>query len=372
MNRLIVMTLALFLLPEASTLYALEAAAVAKPQVVVFPANKRITPIPTPSADKLVSEVRISGKPTITKCSPDDFKSFFEQFVHDSAGRDQYISSEVQVRDYQDPSLLVMTIGDKNYVDFRIGAIGNSYVYLDPSAKFRGDDELLKARLKLDYQRIDPKTLRVNYVRADFINDHKDGGSNLVKTYESPEAYIFEHRNGCWYLTQSWRQYKSWKSSKMAETFTSTPRVFRVPNSIIPMGSDDSTYYHDRIVTAYTDLLYYKKLDAQFGYAESDRRDRWREWNILREAVSKELTRFYSSLQCSSKKLVVVPRFDDYDDSSDTYGSQSLDRIATAIAEYHALQSNPYLSPEAEKKRWLEIRKKISINTNDACSILGN
>jgi hypothetical protein len=59
-----------------------------------------------------------------------------------------------------------------DYVDFRIRAIGNRYVYIDPLAKYRGDDELLKKRLKLDYQRIDAKTFRVNYIRADFINDN--------------------------------------------------------------------------------------------------------------------------------------------------------------------------------------------------------
>jgi hypothetical protein len=377
MNCWIVILLALFLLPEASTLYAPEVAAVTKPQVAGVPANKnRIAPIPTPIADKLVSEVTTSAKPAIAQCAPDQFQSFFDQFVRNPAGRYDYIGSEVQIRDYQDPRRLLMTIGDKNYVDFRIGAIGNKYVYVDPSAKYRGDDELLKTRLKLDYQRINAKTFRVNYIRAEFINDSKDRDGNLVRTYGNPEAYIFEHLDGCWHLTQSLRQYRSWKESKENKLFTRTLRIssrIELDNGEFAyVGKDNNTLYHDRIVTAYTDLFYYKKLDAQFGYAESDKRDRWREWNLLREAVSKELTRFYSSLQCSSKKLVVVPRFDDYDDSSDTYGSQSLDRIATAIAEYHALQSDLYLSPEAEKKRWLEIRKKISINTNDACSILGN
>ncbi|WP_434686592.1 hypothetical protein [Pseudanabaena minima] len=311
----------------------------------------------------------------IAQCSTNEFKSFFEQFVHDSAGREQYISSEVQIRDYQDPSLLVMTIGDKNYMDFRIGAIGNRYVYLDPSAKFRGNDELLKKRLKLDFQKIDAKTFRVNYIRADFINDRKDRDGNLVRTYGNPEAYIFEHRDGCWYLSQSLRQYRSWKESKENKLFTkilrTSTRIKLDNGEFVYMGKDDHTFSHDLIVTAYTDLLYYKKLDAQFGYVESDRRNRWREWNILHEAVSKELMRFYSTLQCSSKELAVVPRFDDYDDSSGKYGSQSLDRIAKAIAEYHALHSDLHLSPEALKNRWLEIRKKISINPNDACSILG-
>ena len=318
-------------------------------------------------------------KPAIAQCSPDDFKGFFEQFMRNGSAGYDYIDAKVQIRDYQDPSRLLMTIGDKDYVDFRIRAIGNRYVYYDPNIeRYRDNDELLKNRLKLDFQRIDAKTFRVNYIRAEFINDSKDRDGNLVRTYGNPEAYIFEHRDGCWYLTQSLRQYRSWKESKENKLFTRTLRIssrIELDNGEFAyIGKDNNTFYHDRIVTAYTDLLYYKKLDAQFGYAESDKRDRdrWREWNVVREAVAKELTRFYSRLPCSSKVLSVVPRFDDYDDSSDTYSSKSIDRIATAITEYHALQSDLHLSAEAKKNRWLEIRKKISINTQDACSILGN
>ncbi len=325
-----------------------------------------------------LAEAAPSNKPAIAQCSPDDFKGFFEQFMRNGSAGYDYVDAKVQIRDYQDPSRLLMTIGDKDYVDFRIRAIGNRYVYYDPNIeRYRDNDELLKNRLKLDFQRIDAKTFRVNYIRAEFINDSKDRDGNLVRTYGNPEAYIFEHRDGCWHLTQQLRQYRSWKESKENKLFTLTLRIYpRIDfgnGKFGYIGKDNNTFYHDRIVTAYTDLLYYKKLDAQFGYAESDKRDRdrWREWNVIREVVAKELTRFYSSLQCSSKVLSVVPRLDDYDDLSGTYGSQALDRIATAITEYHALQADLHLSPEAEKNRWLEIRKKISINTKDACSILG-
>lgn len=320
-----------------------------------------------------IAEAVTPVKPAIAKCSPEDFKSFFEQFVHGSLETEKYISPEVEIRDYEYPSRLLMTISDKNYVIFKIGAIGNKYV-MRSLIPFLGDAEQLKNRLKLDFQRVNAKMFRVNYIRAEFLNDKKDGDGTLVRTYGNPEAYVFEHRDGCWHLTQQLWQYKYWKASKTREPFTYTPRIFQVPNSTIYIASDGQTDYQNRIVTAYTDLFYYKKLDAQFGYAESDKRDRdrWREWKVIHEAVAKELTRFYSTLQCSNKVLAVVPRFDDYDDSSGTYGSQSLDRIATAIVDYQTSQAELRLSPEAAKNRWLEIRKQISINTQDACSILGN
>ncbi|GBO52668.1 hypothetical protein APA_337 [Pseudanabaena sp. lw0831] len=369
MNFVQIIMLALFFLPEAPIFYApMLAPPKQQKQTIGLPENQNtIATQPTAIAD--LTGATTSVKPAIAQCSPDEFKSFFEQFVRNPSTGYAYIDSEVQIRDYQDPSMLLMTIGDKNYVDFRIWAIGNRYVYLDPSAKYRGDDELLKKRLKLDYQRIDAKTFRVNYIRAEFINDGKDRDGTLVRTYGEPEAYIFEHRHGCWHLTQSLRQYRAWKELQTNKLFT--PLIRGYGGRVAFIGRDDATYSHDLIVTAYTDLLYYKKLDAQFGYTESDKRDRWREWNVIHEAVTKELMRFYSTLQCLTKELAVVPRFEDYDDSSGTYGSQSLDRIATAIAEYHALQADLHLSPEAAKDRWLEIRKKISIDTNVACVIAG-
>jgi hypothetical protein len=362
------MMLVPFLLPQASPLHV-SIAAVAN--------QNTITPDRIPIAGVQVSEAGSSNKTEIAQCSPNAFKSFFEQFVRNPLQREKYIGSEVQIRDYQDPSLLVMARseltgdGDINYVDFRIGAIGHKYV-VNPSRKYLSDVELLKNRLKLDFQRIDTKTFRVNYIRAEFLNNKKDEDEMLVRTYGNPEAYIFEHRDGCWLLTQQLRQYKAWKASKTSEPFSNTPRIFRVPNSTIYIGSDNHTYSHDRIVTTYTDLLYYKKLDAQFGYVESDNRDRWREWNVIHQAVSKELLRFYSRLPCLSKELAGVPRFDDYDDFTGSYPSKSLDRIATAITEYHALQADLHLTPEALKNRWLAIRTKISIDTKDACEILGS
>lgn len=371
MTFLQIVLLTLFFFPEAPILYApILAPPKQQPKTIGVSENQNKIALKT---DQLAGLAGVkAAKPAIAQCSPDDFKGFFEQFVRNPAAGYDYIDAEVQIRDYQYPSRLLMTIGDKNFVDFRIWAIGNRYVYIDPYANYRGDDELLKKRLKLDYQRIDAKTFRVNYIRADFINDRKDGNGNLVRTYGNPEAYIFEHRDGCWYLTQSLRQYRYWKELQANTLFTMLIRGYG--GRVFFIGGDDATRYHDRIVMTYTDLLYYKKLDAQFGYAETDKRDRdrWREWNVMREAVEKELRRFYSSLQCSSKEIVGVPVFADYDDSSGTYPSQSLDRIATAITKYHALQADLHLNPEAEKKRWLEIRKKISIDANDACSILGN
>jgi hypothetical protein len=80
----------------------------------------------------------IAAKPAILQYSPDDFKSFFEQFVLNPSAGVEYIDAVVQIRDYQDPSRLLMTIGDKNYVDFRIGAIGNKLMLRRSLKRFQG------------------------------------------------------------------------------------------------------------------------------------------------------------------------------------------------------------------------------------------
>ena len=368
MNFLQIIMLILFFFPAAPILYApIPAPPKQQSKTIDFSENQNTIVSETTPSEGL-TRVTTSDKTAIAQCSPDEFKSFFEQFVRNRASH-YYINSEVQIRDYQDPSRLLMTISGNDYVDFRIGAIGNRYVYIDPLAKYRGDDELLKKRLKLDYQRSDAKTFRVNYIRADFISDSKDRDENLVRTFGNPEAYIFEHRDGCWHLTQSLQQYRAWKESNTNKLFAKLIKGYG--DRVIFREQDDATRSHDYIVAAYTDFFYYKKLDAQFGYAESDQRDRLREWSVIHEAVEKELRGFYSRLQCSNKAIVGVPTFADYDDSSATYTSQSLDRIATAITEYHALHANQHVSPESLKNRWLEIRKKISIDTNVACVISG-
>ncbi|MFN8781368.1 MAG: hypothetical protein ACK5Y4_06670 [Pseudanabaena sp.] len=146
--------LTLFFFPAAPILYApIPAPPKQQSKTIDFSENQNTIVSETTPSEGL-TRVTTSDKTAIAQCSPDEFKSFFEQFVRNRASH-YYINSEVQIRDYQDPSRLLMTISGNDYVDFRIGAIGNRYVYIDPLAKYRGDDELLKKRLKLDYQRSD-------------------------------------------------------------------------------------------------------------------------------------------------------------------------------------------------------------------------
>jgi len=137
-------------------------------------------------------------------CAKDEYKSFFEQFVRgkDNQGNEiryTYTAAYIQVRDYQDPSKLLETMSRKND-EFSINLRGYRWVQLVPSQV----DNSAYTRLKLDIKKVDDKTFRVDYIKAQY--QYSGVGTNqeetILRTYGEPNAYIFEHRNGCWNLTQ--------------------------------------------------------------------------------------------------------------------------------------------------------------------------
>ncbi|PZO41471.1 MAG: hypothetical protein DCF19_09720 [Pseudanabaena frigida] len=147
-------------------------------------------------------------------CATEEYKSFFEQFVRgkDNPGNDIryiYTSPYVQVRDYQDPSKLLEVMSRKND-EFSIDLRDYKWVQLVPSQV----DNSPYTRLKIDIQKVNEKTFRVDYIKAQYryAGTDKDLEETLVKTYGEPNAYIFEHRNGCWNLTQKLQSQPSLRS----------------------------------------------------------------------------------------------------------------------------------------------------------------
>ncbi|BBC26427.1 hypothetical protein [Pseudanabaena sp. ABRG5-3] len=141
-----------------------------------------------------------SNAPLAVSCAKEEYTSFFEQFVRgkDDQGNEiryTFTSHYVQVRDYQDPSKLLEMMSRKND-EFSISIRDYTWVQLVPSQV----DNSPYTRLKLDFQRVNDKTFRVDYIKAQYGG--ADEKERLVRTYGEPNAYIFEHRNGCWYLTQ--------------------------------------------------------------------------------------------------------------------------------------------------------------------------
>ena len=163
-------------------------------------------------ANVKVSQIESPRKSAPVSCSLEEYRSFFEDFVRgydyqNEEIRNTYTWSDIQIRDYQNPSKFLKVIGKQNYDDFRIGLIDYSYIYVDSSTKKLSLREQLNNKLKINVKKIDRRTFRVDYVKAEFGIDMEaeDNNGDPIRTYGEPGAYIFEHRNGCWNLTQDLR-----------------------------------------------------------------------------------------------------------------------------------------------------------------------
>jgi hypothetical protein len=155
------------------------------------------------------AQAQIQPKGTVTVsslpeyCSPDEYKSFFENFVRgqDYQGNETrltYTADIIEVRDYENPSYLIGTLSKKDD-EFSIDIRDYRWVQLVPSIV----DNSPYTRLNIDLIRLNNNTFRVNYIKAHYAYDSKgEGEEYLDYTYGEPGAYIFEHRNGCWNLTQ--------------------------------------------------------------------------------------------------------------------------------------------------------------------------
>jgi hypothetical protein len=207
-----IMMLALFLLPQAFPLH-------------VSANQNTITPDRIPIAENRVSEAGnddvnnsevkrfLSGRVPPPKpkapevCSLENGESFFTSFLKDKnrrggLDRSAYTASKVEIRNYDDPSKVLEVRDKENYDGFRIGFIEYMAFYLDPTVKNPRDYE----NVTFDLTRINPKTFRVDYSKAEYVDAERI--NTLIRTYGTKGAYIFEHRDGCWYLTQELRSDK--------------------------------------------------------------------------------------------------------------------------------------------------------------------
>ncbi|AFZ11609.1 hypothetical protein Cri9333_0673 [Crinalium epipsammum PCC 9333] len=125
--------------------------AIAEVQSIAATVSKRET------ADQLIAEAQNEKRAQTNLpffCAPDEYKAFFEKFVW---GKDE-----------------------------------------------QGKD--IRARYTAD--RISADTFRVDYIKAQYKYTGNETGTEseeVVQTFGSPAAYIFQHRNGCWRLTQKLR-----------------------------------------------------------------------------------------------------------------------------------------------------------------------
>jgi hypothetical protein len=195
---------------------------------------------PLPIADARVQRDRAPSQTQPEFCTRENYQQFFWPFVQDNDGsnhkiRSRYSAAEIQVRDYNDPNQVLEVVKQQNYQGFKIASLDYTLVYDDPTIT----DPNAKARLKREVKRLDDNTFRVDYVRAEFAVDPEaeDNNGKLIRTYGAPGAYIFEHQNGCWTLTQELRTWSSGtdRTAQPNPDWVATPK----PEAVIP--SDAAT-----------------------------------------------------------------------------------------------------------------------------------
>jgi hypothetical protein len=171
-------------------------------QVVHSPIAQAVSQSPDPSQTQGARSV---------PCSTSEFPYFFRVFVRGlddimprSAVRAAHVWTQVEIRNYQKPSELITTVPKQDYDSFRIGLMHNLWIYLDPAVPSYSDNY---PRLQVKFKTINRQKVRVEYQQAEYASVKKGRTTEerLVKTFGKPGAYIFEHRNACWRLTQELR-----------------------------------------------------------------------------------------------------------------------------------------------------------------------
>ena len=159
-----------------------------------------------------VKEVQIAERPNLPAfCAPDEYKAFFEKFVwgKDEQGNDiraMYTADRIEVRNYDNPDQ-VLEVLRRQDDEFSINLVDNQWVQLVPSPV----DNSPYTRLNLNIDRISADTFRVDYIKAQYKYTGDVTGTEseeIVQTFGTSAAYIFQHRNGCWRLTQKLRSTK--------------------------------------------------------------------------------------------------------------------------------------------------------------------
>lgn len=168
-------------------------------------------------------------------CEPSAYQDFFVNFVRGyddqkNEMRSTYTGSEVKIASYEQPDRVFFSINKKLYQAFRL-RLNQGWIYVDRTNRSFIDQEQTlnnqpnRVRLRLDvsfpdkplitrlkarefvqlaFREISDRKFRVNYYAATYRNVE---GAAWVEADEQSAAgaYVFEHHNGCWYLTQDLR-----------------------------------------------------------------------------------------------------------------------------------------------------------------------
>jgi hypothetical protein len=181
-------------------------------------------------------------------CAVGRYRDFFVNFVRGQDNqkrevRHTYTWGQIEIRNYEQTEQLLAVADKESYKAFRL-ALDRNLIYIDRqntsfyetpqiriSRRKPGDEPVhylrpenlkffggppLVTRLKvqefakLDFRNITDRSFQVDYVDAHYARSgDAQSSTTWIETGVESGAYIFEHRNSCWYLTQDLRKSKS-------------------------------------------------------------------------------------------------------------------------------------------------------------------
>lgn len=124
------------------------------------------------------------------------FSAFLNEYVNRLELRQHYTNHEIEIRSFADP---IKRIGVETAIQnqpFKIGLVDYQWSYVEASKERSSEPYPL---IKID-KKLEGDSVRINFVKAQFTPEH-----DLVRTYGPSGAYIFQHSQGCWRLTQELR-----------------------------------------------------------------------------------------------------------------------------------------------------------------------
>lgn len=124
------------------------------------------------------------------------FSAFLNEYVNKRDIREQFMAHEIEIRSFSDPTKKIGVETSAQNRPFKIGLVNHMWSYMEAEKDKSSEPHSL---IKID-KKLHGESMRVDFVKAEFTPDH-----DLIRTYGPMGAYIFEHKQGCWQLTQELR-----------------------------------------------------------------------------------------------------------------------------------------------------------------------
>lgn len=128
--------------------------------------------------------------------SEKSFSAFLNEYVNKRDLREHFMAHKIEIRSFSDPTKKIGIETASQNQPFKIGLADHMWSYIEAGKEKSPEPYALIQIEKKFYG----ESVRINFVKAEFTPEH-----DLIRTYGPMGAYIFEHKQGCWQLTQELR-----------------------------------------------------------------------------------------------------------------------------------------------------------------------